>query len=371
MTEQTADLRRRPGAVAVEGPRTSRRIAPALGLFFLAPLVGEYLLGNVPFEALHLMPFLAPMYGGGALLIREVARRSGRGWPTIILLACAYGVLEPGVLDQSLFNPSFEGWDFQRVAQVPALGISAYHAQAFIAGHAIWSISVPIAIVESLVHARRTTPWLGLPGLAVTGVVFVLGSALIFSYLRSTTGFLASAPQLAGAAGVTVALVAFAFALPRRHGPASDRPAPRPAQVGVVAFVTSSAFVARPESWLGVALGIVLLAAMAVLISHWSRRAGWATAQRLALAGGALLTYGWVAFVLLPMAGNASTVNLVGQAALVVAAITLLVLTSRRIVACASVECPSRSHGLPEGTAEAGPAPRPGPPPATGTASGG
>jgi hypothetical protein len=32
---------------------------------------------------------LAPMSGGGALLIREVARRAGRGWPTVLLLAAA------------------------------------------------------------------------------------------------------------------------------------------------------------------------------------------------------------------------------------------------------------------------------------------
>lgn len=236
MTEQAADLRRRLPTVAAERPRTLLRIAPALGLFLLAPLVGEYLLGNVPFEALHLLPFLAPMYGGGALVIREVARRSGCGWPTMIVLACAYGVLEPGVLDQSQFNPSFEGWDFQRIAPLPALGISAYHGQAFVTGHAIWSIGVPIAIVESLVPGRRTTPWLGWAGLAATAVVFVLGSTLIFISLKEDTGFLASAPQLTGAAGVTVALTALAFTLPHRRGPGSDRPAPRPALVGVAAL---------------------------------------------------------------------------------------------------------------------------------------
>jgi hypothetical protein len=70
-------------------PTMLRRIAPAVGLFFLAPLVAEYLLGNVSIKEITGLLFLAPMYGGGALLIREVARRTGRGWPTIILLAAA------------------------------------------------------------------------------------------------------------------------------------------------------------------------------------------------------------------------------------------------------------------------------------------
>jgi hypothetical protein len=101
-------------------PRALRRIAPALGLFFLAPLVAEYLLGNIAVSAIAGMLVLAPMYGGGALLIREAARRTGRSWPAIILLASAYGVLQPGLLDQSLFNPSFEDYNFQSAARIPA-----------------------------------------------------------------------------------------------------------------------------------------------------------------------------------------------------------------------------------------------------------
>jgi len=61
----------------------------------------------------------------------------------MLLLAVAYGVLQPGLLDQSLFNPSYEGYDFQSAAHVPALGISAHWATTFVGGHAVWSIAVP------------------------------------------------------------------------------------------------------------------------------------------------------------------------------------------------------------------------------------
>jgi hypothetical protein len=60
-----------------------RRALPAIGLFFLSPLVAEYLLGNLPITAIAALVLLAPLYGGGAVLIREVTRRAGRGWPTI------------------------------------------------------------------------------------------------------------------------------------------------------------------------------------------------------------------------------------------------------------------------------------------------
>ncbi|MEU0569274.1 hypothetical protein ABZ297_28410 [Nonomuraea sp. NPDC005983] len=73
-----------------------KRILPAPGLLVLAPLVGEYLLGNIAINALPMIIRLIPLYGGGALLIREVARRWRLGWPGIILLGLAYAVIEGG-----------------------------------------------------------------------------------------------------------------------------------------------------------------------------------------------------------------------------------------------------------------------------------
>lgn len=94
-----------------------RRLAPVIGLFLLAPFVGEFLLGNITIEGLFIGVFLAPMYGGGAILVRELARRYGGGWPTMALLACAYALIEEGPLDQLLWKcprpwwlPAVTGW---------------------------------------------------------------------------------------------------------------------------------------------------------------------------------------------------------------------------------------------------------------------
>jgi hypothetical protein len=89
-----------------------RRVTPALVLFVLAPLVGECLLGNLTIPEIGLLlPVLAPMYGGGALLIREVTRRAGRGQATMLLLGVAYGLVEEGLADQMLFNRHYAGHD--------------------------------------------------------------------------------------------------------------------------------------------------------------------------------------------------------------------------------------------------------------------
>jgi hypothetical protein len=303
------------------------RVAPAVGLFLLSPLVAEYLLGNIAFSEILGALFLAPMYGCAALLIREVARRAGRGWPTMLLLAVAYGVLQPGLLDQSLFNPTYEGYDFQTVAHVPVLGISAHYALAFVVGHAVWSIAVPIAMVETLVPDRRTTPWLGRAGLAVTAVVFLVGATVIFR--DQTEGFRATVPQMTGTVAVTVALVAAAFAPGRRPRPRADRPAPRPWLAGLAALVAANVFFVRPESWLGVAVGVVVVAVMAVAVTGWSRRPGWSDAHRIALAGGALTAYAWGGFALLSMEGAATAFNLAGQLLLVLGAAALLLAAVR------------------------------------------
>jgi hypothetical protein len=229
----------------------ARRVAPALGLFLLAPFVGEYLLGNVAITQLIALAFLAPLYGGGALLIREVARRTGRGWPMMVLLAIAYGLLEAGVLDQSLFNPSFESQDFQSVAHIPGVGVSAYYTLAFVGGHVIWSISVPIALVESLVPDRARTPWLGRPGLTVTALVFAAGCGLISYDQQSTEQFIASPPQLAGTALLIVVTIGLALLTrrgrPRRTGGA----VPAAWAVGIGAFGAASLFFAFVPNWWG------------------------------------------------------------------------------------------------------------------------
>jgi hypothetical protein len=96
-------------------------VAP-IGLFFLSPLIAEFLLGNAAIDAINVVPFIAPLYGGGALLVREVARRTGRGWPTMILLAFAYAVIEEGLVTQSLFNPSYFGYDLLAAAHIAVMG---------------------------------------------------------------------------------------------------------------------------------------------------------------------------------------------------------------------------------------------------------
>ncbi|MGI5243490.1 hypothetical protein [Dactylosporangium sp. CA-139066] len=297
----------------------------AVALFFLSPLVAEFLLGDFGLNALPALLFLAPMYGGGAILIREAARRTGRGWPTILTLALAYGVVEEGLVTQSLFNPDYAGLHLLQHWFVPGLGISVPWTITVLAVHTIWSISVPIALVENLTPATRTTPWLRTTGLVVAGVLCVLGALLNVVGTLSNDHFVAPWPRLAGAAVVAVALIVLAFRLPRRVERRTGR-VPAPSAVLVLTLVAGGLF-RLPDAvptWVTVGLMVLVFGGLAGAVLHWSRRDGWGAAHRLALAAGATLTYAWHSFFMKPFMGDGPVITPVSHA--VFAALALLLL---------------------------------------------
>ena len=155
------------------------RLAAVVLLLVLTPLIAEYLLGNLPTSVLSYLPGLMLLYGAGAVFIRELVRRTGRGWPSLILLATAYGLLEEGVVTQSLFNPNYASLRLLDYGFVPSLGIGLPWTVYVTILHVVWSIAVPIGLVEALFPGRRTTPWLGRIGFGVIGVLFAVGVALL------------------------------------------------------------------------------------------------------------------------------------------------------------------------------------------------
>jgi hypothetical protein len=287
-----------------------KRVLPAIGLFFAAPLIAEYLLGNLPITMLGALVVLAPMYGGGAILIRETVRRAGLGWPSIVVLALAYGVLEEGLVTQSLFNPNYLGLN-QHLLQpeyIPALGIGAWWTVFVLTLHAVWSIPVSIAIVEGLSARSAAQPWLRQPGLALVAILFALGCISIarFTIREDAAHFVASRAHLASTAAIIVALIVLAFRLPQPSGVHGQRSTPRYSTAGLTALIAGSAFLIIPNQWgwWTVCLYLVLDVSVILVIRTWSRAQGWGPGHRLVLSGGAALAYAWHAFVETPAVGE-------------------------------------------------------------------
>jgi hypothetical protein len=193
-----------------------RNISAVITLFFVAPLVAEYLLGDLPLKLLTALIVLAPAYGGAAVLIRETARRAGRGWPTMLMLGAAYTVIAEGLVTQSLFNPDYLKMHMHLLdpAYIPMLGIGAWWTLFMFNLHTFWSMGVSIALVEALFPADAESPWLGRVGDSIVALVFVLGSAASFAIGFKQNQFVASHAQLLSAAALSVLLMVSAFLIP-------------------------------------------------------------------------------------------------------------------------------------------------------------
>ena len=199
-------MREPPGRASMR-PMNDRRVAIA-SLVVLSAIGAELLAAyddstGRPLELLVAVAFFAALYGCPALLLREYARRTGRGWPAMLLLATAAGLLQAGVIDQSLFADRYgEVRDWEQWVQatyVEPFGISAYLAQGFVLGHVVFSFCAPIAVAEALRPAIAHEPWLRRRGIVVAAALWLLVAALIMAEeSHATTGELA----------VTLALVA-------------------------------------------------------------------------------------------------------------------------------------------------------------------
>jgi hypothetical protein len=140
-----------------------RQRTPALTLFFLAPAIGELLSGSSPpsefFSPLTLL-LLAVLYGGGALLVRELRCRWHKGWPTALLLGAAYGLVEEGLMVKSFFDPNWVDigvlGSYGRWA-----GVNWIWASELTLFHAVFSITVPVLLTERLFPDRQSDSWVG------------------------------------------------------------------------------------------------------------------------------------------------------------------------------------------------------------------
>jgi hypothetical protein len=313
-----------------------RKAAPAIGLFFLAPLVAEFLLGDLPITLLPALIVLAPVYGGGALLIREMVRRTGRGWPAILLLALAYAIFEEAFTTQTLFNPDYLHLHLGLLAPayIPALGIGGWWTVYVLTLHTVWSISVSIALAEALVPDRETTPWLGNLGLSLTAVLFVLGAVASTAMEIRNDHFIASTLQFVASAVACVVIIVIAFLLPKPTARTAHTlgPAPSPWLVGATSLAAGSIFLQIPRSWGWRAVGIylALYLAMIVAVSIWSQSANWSGLHRLGLAGGAAFAYAWHSFLQAPAVGRNDIVNRIGNAVFTTGLIVLLWLAAQR-----------------------------------------
>ena len=315
--------------------RSQRNLPASITLFFVAPLVAEFLLGDIPIKLLVALVPLAPMYGGGALLIRELVRRTRRGWPSILLLGAAYALIEEAFTTQSLFNPDYLHLHghFLTHAWIPFLHIGGWWTLFMLNLHAFWSIGASIALVEALFPAQADQPWLGRIGDSVVFLLFLLGCVIGTGINFKQDHWVAPVSQLLSATLVIVLLIVLAFRL-RPAEPHSDPGfVPSPWFTGALAFVLGFLVLIVPPAlnWGAVAAMFAIDLAFLASVTVLSRRAGWNKLHILSLAAGGAIAYGAHAFLQLPVVGGSNLVAArIGNAIFLAPAVAVILIGARR-----------------------------------------
>ena len=305
-----------------------------LSLLVLAPICAEYLSAyddstGHPVTLLGNLVIFIPLYGCSALLIREVARRARIGWIGILLLAAAFGFVEAGLIDQSLFSPDYrglEGWEATYAATLIApFGLSAVNLIGFVGGHVMLSICGPIALIEAWRPDRATEPWLRSPGLVITALAYAVGSAFVLFWHLQTEEWHASLGQLVGTGLVVVALIVAAVLLGRRVRPERDASGPGLGITALVALVLGVAYNMMPQTWPGFAGSVAVLVIAGVLVARASRTRRWSPTHIAIVGATPLFLTAALAFTYDPMIGEVAAQAKYGHNAVMVGIVLICV----------------------------------------------
>jgi len=270
---------------------------PGLVLYLVAPVFGELFSGSAPLNE-FVNPFawavLTLLYGGGAVIARELVVRWQRGWWSLFALGVAYGVFEEGIVVRSFFDPNW--MDLANLAHYGRVGgvnwVWSLHLSLF---HALISIAASVAFVEALYPGQRRESWvqrrLWWWG-AWLGVAIV---AVLGPYLNP---YDAPDLHLVLTWGLVIALVGLARVLPPRRERTVQEPRVGPWRFLVVGFLAIfGQFVivyagadggAYPYP-VAMVLLVLFAAGVCLLLKWWtSNWSAWDDRHRIALVIGAL-----------------------------------------------------------------------------------
>ncbi|MGU3437725.1 hypothetical protein ACNHUS_32515 [Actinomycetes bacterium M1A6_2h] len=297
----------RPGVRALFGYERKERAGNRTAALFLAvatPVVAEVAFGSTPITLSWLIVLWIPLYGGGVVLIRELVVRSGRGWPSIVLLALGFEIVEDGIGLQALTSPHLYGaadWG------VRVLGVNVTYWEANVLYHAIFTVAIPIVLTTLMFPREKNRPYLGVPGTAATAAVAVAGVVLLrFAVPPSQDpGYQAPLPFVVGCVvGVALLGVVALRVFPRRtmhrtHRPLVSLPwlyvASFTASVSVLWLTFRSFGSSQPAFTHGAVVlvpmvtALVIVSISAAALRYCATSDDWTRRHTLAVVGGALV----------------------------------------------------------------------------------
>ncbi len=334
-------MQRLSTAMMQDKPSLAARVAPALTLVALAPLIAEVLPGATRLSSIFVFPVEMAVWGVGALIIRAAVRRYRLGWRNLLLLALALAVAEECLIQQTSFAPLV----IQLVKGEPyarAFGVNWLYLLWALAYESVLVVVVPVALAELIFRRRRDAVWLSRGGLLVALPVFVLGCFLAwFSWTQiARTKVFHLPPYTPPATAATIAVAILILLIVVALGPtraALARPSrplapPRPIFAGLMALVPPVlwyglmllAFRIRPQipPAPAAAAGLVLVIAALAVVPRWAAHPDWTDRHRYAAVLGTMLgsmAVGQAGFI------GAAALDALGKIALDAIAVVLMI----------------------------------------------
>ncbi len=307
---------------------------PALILLLLSPAIGELLSSSAPpaefFNPIGIV-MLSALYGSGAILIRELKLYWRKGWLAVFLLGLAYAIVEEGMMCKSFFDP---GWvDIGPLGKYGRLGGVNWAWTELLCGyHAVFSIAIPILLVELTFPERRNEHWVSPKCAIVLAVLMALDVVLGYfglSKYRPPMGLYVVFVLLAGG----LVFVAKVLDWPKAAEPEPDaKPVAKPWKFWLVGLLGGFCFMftfyglpalgtVPPLATMGVGLAAVVLTGWA-LVRMSGGGAAWSDIHRFWAAAGGL---GVLIFsALVAEIDQKRPDNTTGMAAVAVIAVALL-----------------------------------------------
>lgn len=272
------------------------RLPAGLTLFLLSPVLAELVSGYLaPLEFFNPLTFLITVvpYGCGALAARELVIRFRGGWPSLLLLGLAFGLLFEGLVTRVIFNPTWEGLG-KLGEYTHVYGVSWTLALGIVHFQAVMAIVCPVLIAEMLYPERRHESWIGTGTLVACGVALPAWTAVIGLFVP----FIPPLPAVLGTILLVAGLVALALMIPPGVSSNGSLSVPRPFVFALVACIGMTLMMVGtfviPESDSRPPLPTLLAALIAVMAVEFaalvilSRRGAWNDRHRLAMVAGFL-----------------------------------------------------------------------------------
>ena len=266
-----------------------------LALYFLSPVIGEMVSGSSPpseFFTVFGLLVLPLLYGGGALIIRELSVIWGKGWASILIMGLAYGIIEEGLMVRSFFDP---GWvDIGALGEYGRfLGVNWVWTVMLTLFHCMFSIAVPILLVNIAMPDQAGKRWISDRWLKRLGAAFIVNVIVGFLlFTRYSPGPL----ECSVAAIMVISLYAIAHEIPAHPFRIGGR-LERPRRFFSIGLLLGSGILligwVVPSTGVHPIVTIIMEAVLAILCLlaaiRWSDAGrAWDDRHKLALAAGAL-----------------------------------------------------------------------------------